>query len=57
VSAVAIPAIARLIGSPDITPTFQYFGYAAAVACVIAFVASLRVETVPHALAEATVSG
>jgi MFS family permease len=57
VSAVAIPAIARLLGSPGITPTFQYFGYAAAVACVFAFVASLRVGTAPHALAEAPAGG
>jgi hypothetical protein len=56
VSAVAIPAIARLTGSPGITPTFRYFGYAAAVACVFAVAVSLKSERVPHAAAEAAVA-
>lgn len=50
-SAVAIPTIARLIASPGITPTFQYFGYAALVASILAFIGSLRGPKVTHAQA------
>lgn len=48
-SAVAIPAMARLLGSPGITPTFKYFGYAALAAAVVALIASVRGRQVTHA--------
>ena len=51
-SAVAIPATARLLGSSGITPTFQYFGYAAATAAVIALLLSGRSERVAHSVAD-----
>jgi MFS family permease len=50
--AIAVPAIARLAGSPQITPTFQYFGYVALSAAIIALAASLRFPAVPHAVAD-----
>jgi MFS family permease len=52
-SALAIPAMARLIGSGAITPTFQYFGYAAFAAAALALAASLRREFLAHAEADA----
>lgn len=52
-SAIAIPAMARVLGGGGITPTFQYFGYVAIAAGAIAFAGSLRFPAIPHAVAGA----